>query len=86
MPCDSVLDEMCGLGWSAGELRDTRFPEFARQNIFLVKTFFSMTRICRRPGQWNHTISAELGPDSAMPVPAQYKKLRHVPSEVISGT
>jgi hypothetical protein len=69
---------MCGLGWFAGELRNTRFPEFASQDIFLHDANLPSTRTMEP-----HFLG-ELGPDSAMTVPAQYEKLRHVPSFAIA--
>jgi hypothetical protein len=79
MPCDSFLHEIFGLGWLAGELRDTRLPEFASQDILLHDADL--------PSTWTmepHFLG-ELDPDSAMPVPAQHKKLRHVPGFAIAG-
>ena len=78
MPCDAVLYEMCGLDWLAGKLRDTRFPEFASQDIFLHDANLPST-----PTMEPYFL-CELGPDSAMPVLAQYRKLRHVPSFAIA--
>jgi|HubBroStandDraft_6_1064221.scaffolds.fasta_scaffold02869_4 hypothetical protein len=70
MPCDSVLHATCGLGWFTGELRNTRFSEFASRDIFLHDANLPSTRAMEP-----HFLG-ELGPDSAMPVPAQYEKLR----------
>jgi hypothetical protein len=69
---------MRGLGWLAGELRNTRFPEFASQDIFLHDANLPSTRTMEP-----HFLG-ELRPDSATPVPAQHKKLRHVPSLAIA--
>jgi len=79
MPCDSVLHEMCESGWLAGELRNTRFPESASQDIFLHDANLPST------GTMEPYFLGDLGPDSAMPVPAQHKKLRHVPGFAIAG-
>ena len=79
MPYDSVLHEICELGWLAGELNDTRFPEFASQDIFLHDPDLPST------GTMEPHFLGELDPDSAMPVPAQHKKLGHVLGFAIAG-